>query len=446
MGWTKTKVEIGMLRLYRSMQALKEKYRFELKKTFKMENLKSLILIIILLLAFQFCTEVETKKEIKIVESKNILSVPINYSRGFLIFDKGKYPNVNNWEVQIKPLNASKEKDHKSEVKLKISEEKNYIKLPKEFSKRNSLYSVALNGLDANGIIILQSNILNNNNNTGALYTCPGCQSELDCTWKCVGPDYAYSIHAYKKLVGDQYYLSLEPNGRDDGDTETYTPYYFYSHQSPYGGATTDGFSVIGPINTSQTSGQYCTATGSHISGLVYGIAKDRGPWGGNHLMTEWILGHPPCLDGLNFAIMAFNNPANGANFSNKPPLSCGSTPCSESGGSSGGGTSPNPCSGISLISGMIHYNDLAASLGCLIKRFNPKTKDWENSKIMRSIQNLEIRNLSTIDQVEKLNVANLIEENGNAKIEQKIIESGLYLIGIYLDSGDYIYTINEIK
>jgi len=274
------------------------------------------------------------------LKQKKLITVPINLSNGFLILDRKSNPKVETWAAKYSrilkdgPINIS-QFDQKTKSK-------NYFKVPEKLYKDKDPVQVTLSGYH-NNLEIVQSSFIVNENNFAA--RCPGCNWELACEVTCVGPDYAYIIRAYSPPNGGQFYLSVSETASCDDQGYNCVPYYYYVPNQPnlpdYGDNISDAM-----ITTQHPEQDFCTASGSHISGTVWGIAKGLGQWDGLDLTTNYLIGEPPCAENnIQSFLNILNLSSNGTDLNSSNALNCGSTPCGNiSGGSGTGGLGGDPC------------------------------------------------------------------------------------------------------
>ncbi len=420
--------------------------------------MKNLTLFLIFLAFISMTCSIRIgEQKIPIVEAKELILMPVEHAQEYLILSKKKYPEIKSWEITLNKLDSLNDEQPDFLQKIQLEAGKNYWKIPKQYRSKKELITLKISGLNQSGDPSLQTNSAFLYDGDKHPMLCPGCEIPvIHCSWECVGPNYAYKIAARKALSGNKYYLSLEDYFIHDPVTGYNTPFYYYVTSAAYSSLgspiTKNGFPVIGAFNASQHPQKYCSVSGNPIkSGFVYGIPKDLGPWEGHFLLTDWIHKLPPCVDGVNIAIMDFNNPANGANFTagpvTLPNLLCGTTLCNHLPTPGGGnGVSPNPCDQISLLSGSSFYNDLSAALGCHFQKYNPESNSWEIGDWLEDTDLLELKRLDEADKGSKIEVEEFYDGKGKPKLVDNEIAQGLYLIGVYSKSGDYNYMIREVE
>jgi len=424
----------------------------------------SLLFLITFAIIFSNCSVVKLNDlAIKTVDAKELIPLPIQNARGYLLINQKEYPNVDNWEIIMNQLDSVGDQSPNQLLKVQLEKRKNYWKVPREFLAGKRLVTMNVKGINSNGVPLVQT--LNVFINDGDQFQpiCSDCELlPVHCKWDCIGPGYAFSIEARKSNSGNKYYMTLEQNVIFDSVTNNATPYYYYVSGAnintipctPVNGNpgvcihNDTGYPIIGPFNASQHPTRYCNVNGVPISsGTVYGIPKGLGPWDGNYLISDWIHDNPPCVDNLNSAMSIFNNSLHGVNFGARPKLFCGSTNCATVPTIVGsGGVSPNPCDDISIISGASFYDNLAAALGCLTQSYNPVTHEWEPGTWVGDTDTLELHQLDMKNSPIKLPVDDLFDEEGNPTGQNGNFQKGLYLIGMSKKDGSYAYVIKEIK
>lgn len=237
-----------------------------------------------------------------------------------------------------------------------------------------------------------------------------------------------------------------------DEDLQITYPYYYYAPESAFVGADPHGYSPIGSINTATESGQYCSAIGSTLSGNVWGIAKELGPWEGSYILTDILIGEPPCANDIDAPIMIFNISGSGADFSNpgsspdpRPFLSCSSTPCNS--GSGGIGNNPRPCEAMESLSfGTDFFDNIAQILGCFYGAYDPVAQEWDYNWGSR-LSKITVRDINDITTPPiNLEAQKAFGKNGEWLVKKPFLKKGLYSIGLFSKGGEYDYLIVEIQ
>lgn len=413
----------------------------------KTSKLKGVAFLLLLVLIGSNSCVIKSKEPATIsIEAGDIIGMPIKNAQGYLVLDKRKHPRIMQWEIEVY-------KNGKEQVETaKLDPGINYWRIPKQYQSAKEKYTFKVRGLAEAGGPTIQTNPFPVSADPSLL--CVGCTGyELACSWECVGLNYAYKINAYKNPNGGDYYLSLEETYEYyDEDLQVTYPYYYYAPESAFAGGDPNGYSPIGLINTATEPGQYCSATGSTLNGNVWGIAKELGPWKGSYILTDFIIGDPPCADGIDAPIMIFNMPGSGADFSNpgsspdpRPFLSCSPTSCNY--GSGGIGNNPRPCDEMESLSfGTDFFDNIAQALGCFYSTYDPVAQEWNYDWGSR-LSRLTVRNINDITAPPiYLDAEKAFRKNGEWLVEKPSLDKGLYSIGLFSKGGKYNYLILEIQ
>jgi hypothetical protein len=244
-----------------------------------------------------------------------------------------KNPNDNStnkrWRVQILQKTTSSTGITSYTVIEEFEQNKNYYQIPESYRNNGNIAIRVSNPSNANI----------NNNNDDVLETCPGCETGItEQVFKCNGLSYAFEIKKIKNSPSSaNHYLSLSSTENYyDELSGTSIPFYRYvspsTFQQHFSFLHTGQYDILYNV---QNSNNILDINGNPLTGTVYALIKDLGPFNGASFTTSF-LADEIVYQNISHMIMTFNTYAPIINNS-RPPLSCTPYPSSPN---SGGGIS----------------------------------------------------------------------------------------------------------
>ena len=265
--------------------------------------------------------------DIKTVPVEQIIGIGIKYSQGYLILNKKKYPNISYWKIT--PISNDDEKTLES---IFLKKGKNYWKLDEHYY--NGGYRFKIDAFDSSdNQILATSNLLSLDSDPNKPKSVDDnyLPYEIGCHWECEAPRWAWKIRQLQYHNGGSYRLELR--GLWDycdtiivGNSEKIIcyPHYYYLPVS-----VVENYICNQPNNTSRfptgcpdpyyvtTTGildankhVYYSPTGGRLSGDIYGVIKDLGPWEGSFISTprnNLLINDNACLMDRNAAMRQLN-------------------------------------------------------------------------------------------------------------------------------------------
>jgi hypothetical protein len=381
----------------------------------------------------------------------DLIAVPLEMSQGYVVLNKFQYEDVSRWRIEvIEHLpSASISDSQKIAHSVILPPKKNYWKIPDDFAKKNRGFSVIAYGLNGNGTIVYKTNPLPISGGTDVQRP-DGTWIAWDfgCDFVCIENQCAWRIGSMVHPDGGQYYLSLLELNTN----------YFYLNSSQMNtfcsGTSSCGWKLTpcpDPYNYYTTSllqvpsmnTSFCDWNGLPQPGgtWVRGVLK-RKPyhWQDPNIMTDILIGQPPCQDGafgFNAAMATLNLYAK---VKPEPPLSCSPSWCSPSVGGIGG-TPINPCADIQNLtfgSQDNFFNNIGTILDCYLGK---NKKEWKEKGVIITVTDMN-------DPKNKIDytIEDVIEKSGDASQRNKnVLKASLYSIGILRSDGQYFRVFKEV-
>ncbi|MCK4663706.1 MAG: hypothetical protein KAT68_12620 [Bacteroidales bacterium] len=381
-------------------------------------------------------------------------------TQGYLVFYEDE--NVSSWEIEIsqKIFNDGKFEDNGVVDKIKLLGS-NYIKLPREYyAPDEDFYSVTVKGIGNDGKAIVS---------VGSVLMPPICEdcgssggNSLDCSWKCNGETYAWSINKYSLSDGGNAYLSLGSNVASvDPGGYLVTPYFQYMDQTEYDYLKADHSFLLEHYLISSTdidhfdnlhftrmtgvlaSDEIKNKDGYILTGIVYGVAKEKGHWNGNLIKTGYLaITDGICINSKLWAINTMNNYSDDFDQYGLPPLVCNIA-------GDGGGPSPIIPDVIAAELRWTQGEDGQDDVYDFIDYVNTVLYgDDENSDSFwpDDVRDISICQINTVGESYKFTESDLFSAEGEFIGPSFQLDAGLYNITFRFNNNSFFNIIADIK
>ncbi len=261
-------------------------------------------------------------------------------NNNFMVLNPTAYPKATGFLVEIQESKQNDDGDYEFVTvwEDKISPREPYLKIPTEFNTRNEAkYAVMITAYDAGGNKLAQGPMPTSVDPL-AIAT-PAPDFYLYSMVTCNGPDYAYNLASYAndpsnptkyKIEMLSQRFSPEPNETGELEIQFYqymgeTQFIAWEQENP---PVSHGQGLVYPVDVlfpgELPPGNYFNSQNNLISGPVYAVEKDFGPWKGDASIGETALSSPyyPNADMSNWylfqADFSFDNAQDLIYFSSK--------------------------------------------------------------------------------------------------------------------------------
>jgi len=393
--------------------------------------------------------------------------------QGYLVLRKSVQPNIHYWKVTILERTYATTTDYTEQVAEihTLPEKQNYIKIPLQYraSKGSVRYFAQIEGYSKTNVKLWEEPIKAIAVDAPPIdFACQGCTPYFQaCSWICNGTNYAWKIQQYKHPDTDiSHFILGQAYDYFDDINQITIPYYYYLPISAISSFPYDptNINITSPFNTNTSSGLFCSPNNTPLSGVVFGVAKDLGPWKDGYVSTS---GGQPLLLGLNacfdYRISMINLMNSYADFTNSvgnsslpnplDPLSCHPSFCDVdiNVGSTGGQdlTDIEHCRLLNLQFDVCNEGEVA-----------PDDCDGGYIAMMDALFDCDVDLLPTKPGIAHVTITDLngewgINTTGSIRInfneekgewEAPNLPKSLYSIGVLFNDGQYLPLVKEFS